>query len=303
MKAIIDLGTNTFHLLIAEVRNGVINEYFKLQVPVKIGKDGINEGYISEAAFQRGIIALGEFRKYLDRFQVKQVKAFATSAIRSAKNGAAFVDQAYEKFGISVNTISGDAEALFIYEGVRHSYALPAENILVMDIGGGSVEFVIGRQESILWKHSFDLGVARLIEKFHRSEPITHTEIDALNAFLGTQLGPLEEALIKYPAGILVGSAGSFETLADVVLRDLTVIPNALSKYAFEIRKEDFDVFYELMISSDAEQRSRLKGMIEFRVEMIVVAAVLIKCIIEKFRIKKIIASDYSLKEGMLYMD
>ena len=301
MKAIIDLGTNTFHILIAEVRKGMINEYFKLQVPVKIGKGGINEGFISDDAFERGMTALAEFRKYLDQFQVSDVKAYATSAIRSARNVDEFVKQAKLKHNIEIETISGDAEATYIYDGVRHSFHLPAENILVMDIGGGSVEFIIGQKEIFLWKQSFDLGAARLIEKFHLHDPINNDEIGTLINYFDDQLKPLREALRLFPATILVGSAGSFETLVDVVLKDLEVIPNALAKNAFEIRHQDFDVFYELMITSTTDQRSRLKGMIDFRIEMIVVAALLMKYVIDELGMKRIITSDYSLKEGILF--
>jgi exopolyphosphatase/guanosine-5'-triphosphate,3'-diphosphate pyrophosphatase len=301
MKAIIDLGTNTFHLLIAEIRNQEIQEYFKLQVPVKIGSGGINEGYITSDAFTRGITALTEFKKYIDEFSIKDVRASATSAIRNAKNGQEFVEQVKSKLNINIETISGDDEASCIYEGVRHSFHLPKENILVMDIGGGSVEFIIGNQEKIIWKQSFELGAARLIDKFQHQNPITEEDIFSVNKYLSEQLFSLKNALQKFPTTVLVGSAGSFETLIDVVLKDLKVIPNSLSKHAFEIRREDFDVFYELITTSTIEQRSKLKGMIDFRIEMIVVATLLMKFVVDEFEIKKIIASEYSLKEGMLF--
>ena len=163
MKAIIDLGTNTFHLLIAEVRNGLINEYFKLQIPVKLGKGGIGDNLITEDAFKRGLTALSEFRKYIDQFEIKEVHAFATSAVRSAKNGDEFIFKAKKYYQIEINAICGDDEAALIYEGVKHSFNLPEENILVMDIGGGSVEFIIGQKEDIFWKHSFNIGAARLV--------------------------------------------------------------------------------------------------------------------------------------------
>ncbi|MFI5221518.1 MAG: exopolyphosphatase [Bacteroidia bacterium] len=301
MKAIIDLGTNTFHLLIAEVKNGVIREYFKLQVPVKIGQGGIIKGIITPEAKQRAHTALAEFRKYLDRFEVKEIKALATSAIRGATNGDEFLTEAKELHGIIIEKISGDTEAECIYEGVSHSFDLPTENILVMDIGGGSVELIIGQKETILWKQSFDLGAARMIEHFSIHDPILQEEIELLESYFSDQLFPLTEALQKFPVSILVGSAGSFETLVDVVLKDLEVIPNSLSKHAYEIRRQDFDVFHELMITSSAEQRSKLKGMADFRIEMIVVASILIKLVTEKYQLKKIIASDYSLKEGMMF--
>lgn len=301
MKAIIDLGTNTFHLVIAEVKNGTIREYFKLQVPVKIGSGGINNGYITPEAFQRGLTALNEFRKYLDQFEVKDVKAFATSAIRNANNGKQFVQEALEKCNITITTINGDTEAAYIYKGVQHSFRLPDERVLVMDIGGGSVEFIIGHGEEILWKQSFEIGAARLIERFHRENPIGLHEAAALKHFLAGELAPLADAINTYMPKVLVGSAGSFETLVDVVIKDLAVVPLSLSHQAYEIRREDFDVFVEIMQTSTMEQRSRMKGMITFRVEMITVAALLMQYVVESFQVKRIIASNYSLKEGVLF--
>lgn len=301
MKAIIDLGTNTFHLFIAEVKNGFVKEYFKLQVPVKIGRGGINEGVITAEAYQRGLTALGEFRKYLDQFHITDIMAFATSAIRNAKNGNAFVAEVKQQFDIDIATIDGDTEAAYIYKGVSHSFKMPEVPVLVMDIGGGSVEFIIGCGEEVLWKQSFEIGAARLIEGFHKEDPVSGEEINALNAYLDKQLESLADAVRKFNPEILVGSAGSFETLVDVVIKDLTVIPVSLSKNAYEIRREDFDVFVELMSVSSLDQRAKLRGMTNFRVEMITVAALLMDYVVRNFGIKRIIASDYSLKEGVLF--
>lgn len=301
MKAIIDLGTNTFHLFISEVKNGVLREYFKLQVPVKIGRGGINDGFITDEAYKRGLIAISEFRKYLDQFRIVDITAFATSAIRNAKNGDAFVADVKDRCNIDILTIDGDTEAAYIYKGVSNSFRLPDANVLVMDIGGGSVEFIIGRQQDILWKQSFEIGTARLIGQFHAHDPVTREEVEALNRYLDEKLGDVRAAVDRFRPEILVGAAGSFETLLDVVIKDLTVIPVSLSKNAYQIRREDFDVFLEIMKTSNADQRSRLRGMTSFRVEMITVAALLMDYVITSYGIRRIITSDYSLKEGVMF--
>jgi exopolyphosphatase/guanosine-5'-triphosphate,3'-diphosphate pyrophosphatase len=301
LKAIIDLGTNTFHLVIAEIKNGSLREFFKLQVPVKLGRGGINKGVITDEAYQRGLVTLIEFRKYIDQFHIKEVMAFATSAIRNAKNGAAFVKEVKRQCGIKIVTIDGDTEAEYIYRGVSRSFVLPAENVLVMDIGGGSVEFIIGCKDDILWKQSFEIGAARLSEKFHHHDPITDEEAHALNNFLLQELKPLVDAVKQFQPKVLIGAAGSFETLLDVVIKDLMVVPLSLSKHAYEIRRSDFDVFVEVMKTSRAEQRDLLRGMTSFRVEMITVAALLMKFIVVEMNIGRIVTSDYSLKEGMIF--
>jgi exopolyphosphatase / guanosine-5'-triphosphate,3'-diphosphate pyrophosphatase len=301
LKAIIDLGTNTFHLFIGDVKGTKLVEYYKLQIPVKLGKGGINNNTITPESFERGLLALQEFKKYIDRFGVTEVHAFATSALRNANNGNDFIKAAKLQSDIVITVISGDEEASYIYNGVRYSFNMPDEPVLVMDIGGGSVEFIIGIQQEILYKQSFEIGAARLLEKFHGHNPILEEEVNDVNAYLADMLLPLKEAVSIHQPKVLVGAAGSFETLTDVVIKDLAVIPLSLSRSACEIRREDFDVFVEIMKTSTIEQRMKLKGMIDFRVEMITVAALLMHVVVQSCEINRIITSDYALKEGVLF--
>lgn len=301
MKAIIDLGTNTFHLLIAEVKGEEIIEHKKLQVPVKIGEGGINRKQIAPAAFERGMEALKVFREWLDVFGISDVKAFGTSAIRDAENGGEFIATAKILYNIDIETISGDTEAELIYNGVKQALDLPDSNVLIMDIGGGSVEFIICRKDHILWKYSFQLGAARLIEVFHKNDPISDEEVIALQSHLVTELKPLCDAMRQFPTDTLIGSAGSFETLTEVLVKDLLISIIPLSEHADEVSMHSFSQFYETVITKDAEERSRLHGMADFRVEMIVAATVLMNVVIRQFAIKRLIVSHYALKEGILF--
>ena len=305
MKALLDLGTNTFHLLIAELKANKIIEHRKLQIPVKIGKGGINTGVITEDAFNRGMDALKQFRTILNEYHFAEVTAYGTSAIRDAANGIDFITRAHNEYGILIKAISGDEEAELIYRGVSHSFEMPAENVLVMDIGGGSVEFIIGNKNTILWKHSYPIGAARLLERFHTHDPMDDTSIIQLQSYLVHNIRLVRDALPEFPCHTLIGSAGSFETLVDVLKDDIqipdSVIP--LSEHATEITLDGFDAFIQLITQLDAKGRAELKGMVDFRVEMIVVAAILMDVVVKRFDITRIIASNYSLKEGMLFQD
>lgn len=301
MYAIIDLGTNTFQLLIAEIKNGHLYENYQMQIPVKIGKDGINNGYITKEAFERGLLALEQFSKTIETFHIEKVTAIATSAIRNAKNGPGFMSAAFDKFGISITTISGKQEAELIFKGVSHSFHLPDENVLLMDIGGGSVEFIIAKQNKITWSQSFEIGAARLLEKFCISDPITQEEVSVIECFLMNELTSLSKIIYENPVRKIIGSAGSFETLVDVILKDFQTIPVALSKNAHSIPTNLFDLFYALMKESTTEQRSKLRGLVDFRVDMIVVSAILMNYCVKTFNIEEIISSNYALKEGLLF--
>src|SRR5690606_34302365 len=116
------------------------------------------------------------------------------------------------------------------------------EPVLVMDIGGGSVEFIIGQQEKILWKKSYPIGAARLIEKFHRHEPILAKEVKELNDYLTSTLVELTHALQQFPATVLIGSAGSFETLGEVVQHDFGKPVVSVSAHALQLSLDDFEL-------------------------------------------------------------
>jgi len=128
-------------------------------------------------------------------------------------------------------------------------------------------------------------------------------ESDILNirSYILNELQPLKKVLLNYPLRTLIGSAGTFETLVDVVIKDLKVIPIAMSKNAFEISIHEFEAFSEMMITSTLEQRLKLKGMLDFRAEYIPIAAILISLILEMGEIRKLVCSNFSMKEGALF--
>ncbi|RZL51322.1 MAG: exopolyphosphatase, partial [Pedobacter sp.] len=159
--ALIDLGTNTFHLLIAEIKQKKFDILYKTNVPVKLGEGRINDNIIIPNAFERGINCLETFAKTIKNYHVDKVKATATSAVRSAENGQDFVKVVKEKTAIEIEIISGDEEAELIYQGVKLSGGIQ-DLSLIMDIGGGSVEFILCDTQNLIWKKSYNIGAARL---------------------------------------------------------------------------------------------------------------------------------------------
>ncbi len=305
MRAIIDLGTNTFHLLIAEINKGEIIEFFQKQIPVKIGLGGINEGKITEEAYLRGINALAEFYSIIQSYAISNVLATGTSAIRNAKNGEQFLAEVKSRFGFEVQQISGNREAELIYVGVKKSFQFPKEPLVVMDIGGGSVELIIGIQDTILWKQSFEVGAARLLDIFRPNDPITPAQINAIEEYLLKTFKPFSDALIetriKYgKCNTLVGSAGSFETLLDVLQVDLKYKHEAVSKFAKAVKMSDASVFYAFILTSTREEREKMQGLLPFRIGMIVVATLLMRHLSNNYGFSEIIVSHYALKEGLL---
>lgn len=308
MNAVLDLGTNTFHLLIAELENDEVCEYYQEQIPVKIGAGGINQGKISEEAYLRGISAIEKLSKSIHKYPVKTIIATGTSAIRNAANGADFLAEIKTKFGIEVQQISGDLEAKLIYQGVHKSFPFPEQPVVVMDIGGGSVELIIGIKNTILWKQSFEVGAARLLDKFNPSNPITSDEIIAIDTYLTNCFKPFSLALneinSKYQkCNYLIGSAGSFETLLDVLKHDLNKQSMLISAHAEQVKNEDAQAFFEYIISSTQIKRENMRGLLPFRVDMIATATLLMRHIFNNYGLNQIITSRYALKEGLLTLE
>lgn len=297
--AIIDMGTNTFHLLVAEVHTSGYTMLYRDHEAVKLGLAGINDGFITDEACSRAIEAMTRFRKTIDEHGAATVLAFGTSALRSARNAPGLASLITAKTGIDVSIISGDQEAELIFDGIRAALHLGEEKNLAIDIGAGSVEFIIGDARQLDWKQSFEIGGQRLLERFQRHDPITSDEIKALDKYFQITLQPLFAALLKFKPTVLVGSSGSFDTLSDIYcIRQSIYQPERPPETPLTINA--FYDIYDELIRKDRAQRMEMPGMISMRVDMIVVACCLIRFMLDKHPFKRIRVSSYSLKEGVL---
>jgi exopolyphosphatase/guanosine-5'-triphosphate,3'-diphosphate pyrophosphatase len=302
--AVLDLGTNTFNLLIAE--KSIQNKYTILhssKKPVKLGEGGINRGEIIQAAFDRGIKAISDHHNTIRQFEVSKVYAFGTSGLRTATNGDLFLSEIEEITGIRVEIISGEYEAELIYFGVRQT--IPGHNgkYLILDIGGGSNEFIIADNQKIYWKKSYKLGIARLLDKFKPSDPIKTDEIDLVCKYIRDEVSEIKTLAKEFGIDTLVGASGSFETFAAMIEASDELIETqvALFPQAVTISNADFYSLYEKLIHSTSNERAKMKGLEPMRIEMIVLACLFTKFIIEMLDIKVIIQSNFALKEGAVY--
>lgn len=298
--AIIDMGTNTFHLLLAEVgTHGAYRILHRAHEAVKIGKEGINNDIITEAARLRALEAMHRFRRIIDDHGVTDIYAYGTSAFRNARNGTDLANEINSLTGITVRIISGDEEASFIFAGIRAAVDLGTRTSLVMDIGAGSVEFIIGDNASLHWKESFEIGGQRLLEKYMHHDPITEQELSALYAYFEEALPSLVESLHRYRPDVLVGSSGSFDTLSEIDCARKN-IPYRRNAPETPLSTDGFHEIYRELITKNREERMAIPGMIEMRVDMIVVGSCLVRFVLEQHPFSAIRVSTYSLKEGVL---
>lgn len=297
--AVIDLGTNTFHILIARTNLDSVEVLHREKIAVKIGEGGINAKVIIEEAKARAIAALKHFKKVADDFGVQEIHATATSAIRNASNSAEITEKIFEETGIRVRVISGNEEAELIYEGVKKALRIHKEKSLIIDIGGGSVEFIIADEDESYYRQSFEIGAQRLLDLFHHHDPMLPEEVNKLEAYLRESLSPLKAAIALHEPTTLIGSSGSFETLSDIYCQanGIDRHPEA-TEYPLTI-DSFFQIFQEVLVKN-REERLKIPGMIPLRVDMIVVACCIIRHTLTEYNIDKIRVSAYALKEGLL---
>ncbi len=295
--AVIDMGTNTFHLLLVELYEKEFNTLYKEKVAVKLGQGGITQNQITAEAEKRALHTLGHFKNLIEGKKIDQIFAFATSAVRNASNGPDFVKKVKEELGIQIHVISGEEEAQLIYEGIHFSGALDEQPSLMMDIGGGSVEFIIGNAQEVFWKQSFEIGGQRLLDAFHYHDPILPEEVVKLEEYCAEKLQPLLDAIARYKPSGFVGASGTFDTLIDMYYA--TMLKDKLTgQQVFELPVSDFYQLFQLLVTKNRAERLLIPGMIAMRVDMIVVASCLIDFILQHVQVESIRCSHYSLKEG-----
>lgn len=300
--AIIDLGTNTFHLLIVEIvdaDNFIIKEKFKENV--KLGEGGINQSEISVQAFERGLAALQKFKALMDSRNTIRALAYATSSIRNATNAVDFIQQVRFRTGIEIKPINGNEEADLIYLGVRYGVNLPAhKDVLIIDIGGGSVEFVVANRMRAKYLRSIEIGAARLLDWVNPSDPLTTENIENAKQIILQKLSLLLEDLKQFSLTTIVGSSGSFETLGLLAALDAGEKHLSENLNGFIFNTRTFKKLHKKLLGATRQQRLELGPIEPMRAEMIPFGSLLIDTIIDQLGIEDIMISSYALKEGIL---
>ncbi|PKO98661.1 MAG: phosphatase [Bacteroidetes bacterium HGW-Bacteroidetes-8] len=294
--AVFDLGTNVFNLLLARISKGECDIKKVIKMGSHIGRDGFIRGELSRESIESSIGVLDDMFAQIKIFGgVDKVKAFATSAIRDASNGEQFAQMLRERYSMDVEIISGEREAELIYKGIRESILLYNEKVLMLDIGGGSNEFIIADRDTIYWKESYPLGVIRMREIINPSDPITEEEINKYTNYLDKALKTLFEQVEIYKPTLLIGSSGSFDTLRELIFKD-----DDGSLPAMELPVDMFLALHQKLLESTRDERLSMAGMSPMRVDYMVLGSIFVEYTIRKIGIKELYQSSFSLKEGYM---
>ena len=304
-KAIADLGSNTFHLLVGRFRDGKKETIFHRKEAVGIGLNGMALKLILPDALERAVKTLQNFAEDLENLGINpaEVDVFATSAFRNAVNADEVLEEIKIRTGFCPKIISGEEEASLIFFGVMGSGAIfHDETSLIVDIGGGSVEFILCDGMNPVWKQSFETGGLRLMEQFHQIDPIPENSLTDLKIHALEVLEPLWEKISVLKNLQIIGCSGSFDTLVD--MRNASIGSNknmAENQALHSLSRAEFLNLYEALSPLSMEERLAFPGMIPLRAGMMVVAMALIHLLLEKSEADTIRVSTYSLKEGALF--
>ncbi|MBP6186084.1 MAG: hypothetical protein KA479_14170 [Saprospiraceae bacterium] len=289
--AVIDLGTNTFHLIIGWQKLGVPKILYRKRYYVKLARSGI--GNIHPEALKSAKKACQSFREKLDEIPVQGLLVLGTAALRTATNAPELTQTLESILGAPIKIISGEEEARLIANGVSVLLKKKHMPALIMDIGGGSVEFVKMDRKTILWSASFPVGVAVLFNSFHQTDPIPIADQVHLNAWLDEHLLPLVLAHSEDQPITLIGAAGIYEILA----RCLGIRKSSRLK---GIEFEAFSKLADEIIGMNLKTRQDDPRIPKNRADLFPVALLLIRWVLTNLEVKQLAVSPYAMKEGAL---
>lgn len=300
--AAIDLGTNSFHMVIVEESEdkGIV-EVDRVKDMICIGRGSISTKRLEPEAMDAGVAALRKFIVLATQRGVaaRNIIAFATSAIREAENRDEFIDRVRSETGVKVRVITGKEEAQFIYYGVRNAVSLREKPDLIFDIGGGSVEFIIADKSTAHLLESRKIGVARMQERFIDTDPVSPYELKLLQQFFASEMYVAAEKARALGVTRAIASSGTAQNIARMIRSGKDVEgADVLNQSGFT--RQEFEGFYRSVISLDTLERRRLTGLDEKRVDLIVPGLILFDTIFRVFGIREVVISDSALREGMV---
>ncbi|MBN1928957.1 MAG: Ppx/GppA family phosphatase [Chlorobiaceae bacterium] len=300
--AAIDLGTNSFHMVIVEEseEKGIV-EIDRVKDMICIGRGSISTKKLDPGSMAAGLAALRNFMVLATQREVPvgNIIAFATSAIREAENRQEFIDMVRREIGLEVKIISGKEEAQFIYYGVRNAVTFRDKPDLLFDIGGGSVEFIIADKSRVHLLESRKIGVARMMERFLTSDPVSENERKLLEQFFASEIFDSAEKARELGVTRAIASSGTAENIARMIGAGTdTDGVEALNQTGFT--RHEFESFYRSVISMDRAARRKLTGLDEKRVDLIVPGLILFDVIFRVFNLKEVVISSSALREGMV---
>jgi exopolyphosphatase/guanosine-5'-triphosphate,3'-diphosphate pyrophosphatase len=294
--ASIDIGTNTILLLIAEIEGGRLKSLFEMETIARLGEGVQKTGILSQEAMKRGLQTLTQYSQQCQTTGVQKIFAVGTSALREAKNSKDFLKTIKEKLDLSIEIISGEEEAHLSFLAVARDLKELKKPTLVIDVGGGSTEFILGKGDQIVQWQSLSLGSVRFTEQFLLSDPIQGEEWEKMEEEIRESLGR-----IPYPQQpfSMVAVGGTATTLASVEQGLEAFIPEKI--HHFVLTKEALKNQLHLYRSKTINERRKIPGLPPARADVILAGGAIVYMAMEKLKSPTVLISCHGIRYGLLY--
>ncbi len=298
--AAFDLGTNSFHLLVVDAHpDGTFAPLVREKEMLRLGDDVSREGRVSEGSIKRAVTTLRRYRTLAEGVDSDDIVACATSAIREAENGGEVVDRIEAEAGLRVSVISGSEEARLIFEAVRASVVIDPGPALCFDLGGGSLEVMVGDGSGLRWASSVKLGAARLTAELVADDPPSSDDVRRLRERITSGLAPLADEVAPLHPTVTVGTSGTFMALARMVAAGRRRgIPVSVNQFTFG--RDEFLAIHEQLMKLPASERARLPGLDARRADIVPAGSLLLATAMELFGFDELTVSEWALREGIV---
>ncbi len=298
--AAIDVGTNSFHLIVVRlIRGRKFSVIAKEKVVVRLGESPSQIKHLSEAAMQRGLEAMALFRDLADR-NGSPIRAVATSAVREASNGEEFIERVRQGTGIEIEVVSGFEEARLIYLGVMQALPVYNRRIALFDIGGGSTEFLLGERGKVRYANSFKIGAIRMTQRFFPNERITQDQANALRLHIRGEIYHAAQAIRNSGHAVTVASSGTAQTVAAMALAARgQAVPEMLNGVRVA-RAEVKEITDRVLRAKSFQERSLLPGVDPRRADILAAGCLTLQTILDECGFEEITISSYALREGIV---
>jgi exopolyphosphatase/guanosine-5'-triphosphate,3'-diphosphate pyrophosphatase len=294
--ASIDIGTNTILLLIAKVEGWKIHPLFEIETVARLGESVQKNGILLQEAMDRGIQTLAQYLKWCKEMGVEKIFAVGTSALREAKNSEVFLKTSKEKLDLAIEIISGEEEAQLSFLAVAKDLEEVEESILVVDVGGGSTEFILGRGDRITQWISLPLGSVRFTEEFLCSDPVQDFEWTEMEKEIRRLLAQIPHSNEPFS---MVAVGGTATTLASVEQGLEEFIPEKI--HHFVLKKEALKNQLFLYRSKTIDERRKIPGLPPARADVILAGGTVLYMTMEELNCHSALISCHGVRYGLIY--
>lgn len=297
--AAMDLGTNSFHLVVVDAHpDGTFDPLIKEKETLRLGDAVSREGRIPQALADRAVATVARFRTAAEGAGADEILAYATSAMREAENGGELVDRLSTEAATKVRVISGQEEAALIFKAVRASVVIDPAPALCLDLGGGSLELMVG-DGGLRWAASVKLGVARLATELVRDDPPTADDIRRVRTRVTDVLAPLADRVTALAPAMTIGSSGTFLDLARMAAARRTgSVPLSVNHLSFD--RDELVAIHDDVVAMPGAERAKLSGLDARRADIIPAGSTLLLAAMEILGFHELTVSEWALREGIV---